>query len=68
MKLPEKPEDVSNSLSGHERRQIRRRAKQIEADYSGKVRVERFTSIGDGEQIFADIEEVAAKPISVGWA
>ncbi len=66
MKLPEKPEDVSNSLSGHERRQIRRRAKQIEADYSGKVRVERFTSIGDGEQIFADIEEVARKTYQRG--
>ncbi len=66
MKLPEKPEDVSNSLSGHERRQIRRRAKQIEADHSGKVRVERFTSIGDGENIFADIEEVARKTYQRG--
>jgi hypothetical protein len=66
MKLPEKPEGVSNCISGHERRQIRRRAKQLEADYSGGIRVERFTTIGDGERIFADIEEVARKTYQRG--
>lgn len=66
MKLPEKPEEISNCISGHERRQIRRRAKQLEADYTGTVRVERFTNLGDGERMFADIEAVASKTYQRG--
>lgn len=66
MKLPEKPEDISNCMSGHLRKQIRRRAKQLEADFPGKVRVEHFTSIGAEGSMFSDIEQVARKTYQRG--
>lgn len=61
MKLPDSPEAVPNCTSAHERRQIRRRAKLLETDYPGGVRVERF-GLGDNlDRMFFDIEEVARK-------
>ena len=66
MKLPDRVEDVPTCTSAHERRQIRRRAKLLETDYSGNVRIERFGLGDDLNRMFLDIEEVARKTYQRG--
>jgi len=71
MTLPNRAEDVPARISAHERRQIRRRTKLLEADYSGNVRIEHYASATDLDRMCRDIEEVAKKTyqrgLSVGF-
>jgi hypothetical protein len=66
MKLPNRPEDVPNCTSAHERRQIRRRTKLLETDHAGNVRTEEFGSGADLDRMCQDIEEVARKTYQRG--
>jgi Acetyltransferase (GNAT) domain len=61
MRLPDRPEAVPTCISSHEKRQIRRRAKMLETEYPGKVRIERFGPGSDLASMFLDLEEVAKK-------
>jgi Acetyltransferase (GNAT) domain len=59
LKLPKSVEEFHSSIPAHERRQIRRRAKALEADYSGNVRIECLGPTCDLDRTFRDLEEVA---------
>jgi len=66
MTLPDRAEEVLACTSGHERRQIRRRSKLLDTDYSGNVRIEHFGAGADLDRMCRDIEDVARKTYQRG--
>lgn len=61
MSLPESADAVTGRMSSHDKRQIRRRMKQLETDYCGNVRIVCFESSNDIDALCASIEVVAKK-------
>lgn len=66
MRTPENGEVLSACMSAHERRQIRRRCRQLDSDYSGKVKIEQFRSISDLDRMCFSVEEIARKTYQRG--
>jgi Acetyltransferase (GNAT) domain len=59
LKLPKSVEEFHSSIPAHQRRELRRRTKLLNADYSGNVRIEYLGPACDLDRMFRDLEEVA---------
>lgn len=66
MTLPGSVEEIYQRLSGDSRREMRRRARKLFADFSGNVRIECFREAADLEHMMQDMEEVAKKTYQRG--
>lgn len=66
MKLPGRVEELSRCIPGDTRREARRRARLLSADYSNRVELRCFREVPDLECMLPDVEEIARKTYQRG--
>jgi CelD/BcsL family acetyltransferase involved in cellulose biosynthesis len=70
LELPDSSEDLYKTLSPKNRQNYRRKARKLEKEFSGDVRVHCYRSSSELDQMFRDVEQISGKTYqrSLGFA